>query len=168
MAGGYPIRMGDRIIKTSEHLYQALKFTDHPQLQIEIISIASPMGAKMHGKPYKDCIRSDWEHIKLPVMEWCLNLKLLNNFATFGALLLSLDETKEIVELSKKDNYWGAIPTGDKLIGCNKLGKLLFILCKKHKASLDPHLVPVVNIPNFFFDGQNAIDLALDGLKKIC
>ena len=166
MAGGYPIRIGDDLIRTSEHLYQALKYTDYPEVQRAIIAISSPMEAKMHAKTHKNKIRSDWDHIKLGVMEWCLNLKLLNNIETFGNLLLSLED-RPIVELSKKDDYWGAIPRGDELIGTNMLGRLLCILSKKWKDGHDPHLVPVITIPNFYFEGKDVVDLAMAGLEKI-
>ena len=46
MAGGYPIYIKDKYIRTSEALYQACRFPDHPQLQEEIIAQKSPMTAK--------------------------------------------------------------------------------------------------------------------------
>jgi predicted NAD-dependent protein-ADP-ribosyltransferase YbiA (DUF1768 family) len=166
MAGGYPIRMGDMLIKTSEHLYQALKYID-PAIQMELVSIASPMGAKMFGKKFVDKIRPDWEKIKFPVMDWCINLKLLNNIKTFGALLCSLDDSKEIVELSYEDNYWGAIPTGQSLYGCNTLGRLLTVLSRKHKTGYAPHTCPIIDIPDFLFNGKDAVTMSMDGLKKL-
>lgn len=168
MAGGYPIRMGDKTVRTSEHLYQTLKYTDHPDIQNGIIAIPSPMAAKWYANRFKTThIRKDWDYIKVPVMEWCLNLKLLNNLDTFGKLLTSLDDTKDIVEYSKKDDFWGAKPIDEKtLVGGNNLGRLLWVLMKKYKSNLEPHTNPIIKIPDFFFDGKNATEMAMFGLEK--
>ena len=46
MASGYPITIGRTHIRTSEALYQALKFPHHPDAQTAIIAERSPMQAK--------------------------------------------------------------------------------------------------------------------------
>lgn len=65
-------------------------------------------------------------------MRWCLEIKLIQNFDKFSKLLLSTDN-KIIVEFSKTDNIWGAIPTENKNIleGKNVLGRLLMELRSK-------------------------------------
>ena len=47
MAGGYLITLYGVRFRTSEHLYQALKFPDHPEIQLEIAGKPSPIAAKM-------------------------------------------------------------------------------------------------------------------------
>lgn len=110
MASGYPLEINGLKILSSEALYQALKFPGYPKIQEKIIGERSPMTAKMVAKPYKDCIRKDWEEVKIKVMRWCLQIKLAQNYIKFG-LLLEQTHLKNIVEDSKKDDFWG----GDKI-----------------------------------------------------
>lgn len=125
MAAGYPITLYGIRCRSSEHLYQALKFPEHPELQSQILSVASPMGAKMVAKKHRKLIRPDWEEIKLPVMAYCLRAKLSTNSEAFGDLLRSTGDA-DIVEISSKhDTYWGCVPQGDVLVGHNHLGVLL-------------------------------------------
>jgi ribA/ribD-fused uncharacterized protein len=125
MAAGYPITLYGVRCRTSEHLYQALKFPDHPEVQLEIMGNPSPMGAKMVAKRYRQLIRPDWEEIKLQVMVYCVLAKLKANFKRFGDLLLSTGSA-DIVEISSKhDTYWGCVPDGEFLVGHNYLGVLL-------------------------------------------
>lgn len=122
MAAGYLITLYGIRCKTSEHLYQALKFPNHPEIQAEILAKRSPVAAKMVAKRCRHLIRSDWEEIKLPVMAYCLRAKLQCNFERFGDLLRST-VLADIVEISsKRDTFWGCIPQGDLLVGHNHLG----------------------------------------------
>lgn len=125
MAGGCPIALYGVRCRTSEHLYQALKFPEHPENQSEILAVPSPMGAKMVAKRNSQLIRPDWEEIKLAVMAYCVRAKLKSNFKRFGDLLLSTGSA-DIVEISSKhDTYWGCVPDGEFLVGHNHLGVLL-------------------------------------------
>lgn len=127
MAPGYPIVLYGVRFKTSEHLYQALKFPDHPEIQVEIAGKASPIEAKMVARKlvYRHLIRPDWEEIKLSVMAYCLLAKLKCNFDRFGDLLRSTGNV-DIVEISsKKDTFWGCVPDGEEFVGHNHLGVLL-------------------------------------------
>ena len=45
MAGGFPLLVNDTTIKTSEALYQALRFPTLPEVQRKIIDEPSPIGA---------------------------------------------------------------------------------------------------------------------------
>lgn len=122
MAAGFPITLYGIRCRTSEHLYQALKFPDHPEIQSEILEVPSPMGAKMVAKRYRQLIRHDWEKIKLAVMAYCLRAKLQCNFERFGELLRSTGNA-DIVEFSSKhDTYWGCVSQADLLVGHNHLG----------------------------------------------
>lgn len=146
MAAGYLITLYGIRCKTSEHLYQALKFPNHPEIQAEILAKRSPMAAKMVAKRCRHLIRSDWEEIKLPVMAYCLRAKLQCNVERFGDLLRSTGDA-DIVEISsKRDTYWGCVRQGDLLVGHNHLGVQLTNLRDElvndedgfHKAMLAP------------------------------
>jgi len=129
MATGFPLRVNGVEIKTTEALYQACRFPHLPEIQQKIIEQKSPMTVKMISNSNKKKSREDWDNIRLKVMKWCINIKLAQNFVSFGTVL---HETglKNIVENSAKDNFWGAIPNEEGTIftGKNALGRLLMDL----------------------------------------
>lgn len=128
MAGGYPLRVEGIFIHSSEALYQACRFPHRPEVQQLIIDQRSPMTAKMVSKPYREDSRPDWDRIRVRVMRWSLRVKLAMHWPNFGGLLLSTGELP-IVEDSRRDAFWGAIPQDDgTLIGMNVLGRLLMEL----------------------------------------
>ncbi|VVB87777.1 Uncharacterised protein [uncultured archaeon] len=129
MATGFPLRVNGVEIKTTEALYQACRFPHLPEIQHKIFEQKSPMLVKRISNANKSKSRNDWDKIRLKVMKWCINIKLAQNFVSFGAVL---HETglKNIVENSAKDNFWGAIPNEEGTIftGKNALGRLLMDL----------------------------------------
>lgn len=127
MAPGYPITLLGNRIRTVEALYQACRFPHLPDVQAMIMSENSPMTAKMRSKPYRDNSRADWDAVRVPIMKWCLRIKLVNNWERFSALLLKTGN-RPIVEDSRKDDFWGAKPEVDNLEGRNVLGRLLMEL----------------------------------------
>lgn len=131
MATGFPLRVNGIEIRTTEALYQACRFPHLPEIQQKIIEQKSPMMVKMISNTNKKNSREDWDNIRLEVMNWCINIKLAQNFVSFGAVL---HETglKNIVENSAKDDFWGAIPNEEGTIftGKNALGILLMDLRK--------------------------------------
>ena len=130
MAGGYPLLVNGLHVRSSEHLYQALKFPGYPSVQLEILEKPSPLVAKWTAKrkDHKPFIRDDWEEVKLEVMDYCLRVKLITHWVKFGDLLRSTGH-RDIVEVSsKKDRFWGAVDEGVVLRGHNHLGRLLTTL----------------------------------------
>ncbi|MEY2926239.1 MAG: hypothetical protein RL367_716 [Pseudomonadota bacterium] len=128
MAPGYPIVIGGQNIRTSEALYQACRFPHLPDVQKMIFAQASPMTAKMRAKPFRSESRPDWDDVRIPIMKWCLRIKLAQNWSKFGDLLLKTGELP-IVEDSRKDDFWGAKVDCDGLLkGRNVLGRLLMEL----------------------------------------
>lgn len=126
--GGYPISLrgiGEhRIFRTSEALYQACRFPDHPKLQEEILNLRSPMGAKMVAKANKDKTRPDWDDVRVAIMTWTVQHKVLSNESF--RLKLRDAQDKPIVEKSHKDEFWGAVERSAGLLrGVNQLGKIL-------------------------------------------
>lgn len=153
MASGYPLQINSVRILTTEALYQACRFPHLPEVQREIIGQHSPMTAKMKSKPHRKDSRPDWDEVRYKVMRWCLRVKLAQNYAEFGRLLLATRD-RPIVEQSRKDDYWGAKladEVGDTLIGQNVLGRLLMELREKLKDDTEGALksVPPLGIPDF-------------------
>jgi ribA/ribD-fused uncharacterized protein len=132
MAGGFEIELDGMKIGTSEALYQACRFPFSSEIQEMIIEQKSPMTAKMKSKPFRSQTRPDWEDVKVPLMRWCLRVKLACNWVKFGELLIATGE-KDIVEDSPRDRFWGAVGTeeSDMLVGVNALGRLLMELREK-------------------------------------
>jgi ribA/ribD-fused uncharacterized protein len=156
MASGYPLLINNFNIRSSEALYQALKYTEHPDIQLKILEQSSPMSAKMVAKPFKELIRPDFEIIKIRIMKWCIYAKLLCNYEKFSKLLLE-SENKIIVEESRRDNFWGAKRTpDDKLIGVNVLGRILMEARENlKKEAIQDDLLPFQTIDNFKILGRN-------------
>ena len=128
MAAGFPLKINEKHIRTSEALYQACRFPHLPNVQMKIIDQRSPMTAKMASKKHIDESRSDWMEIRTMVMEWCLRVKLAQNFETFGDLLRNTDDRPIIEKTFRVNDFWAANQHGDKLVGVNMLGKLLMKL----------------------------------------
>lgn len=151
MAPGYPISLPNIRIRTSEALYQACRFPHLPQVQHMILNESSPMTAKMKSKPFRDQSRPDWDEVRVPIMKWCLRVKLANNWVKFSALLKETGD-RPIVEESRKDAFWGAKSGQDNILsGQNVLGRLLMEL--RERVKNDPsslHEVRPVPIERFF------------------
>lgn len=164
MASGYPLIVNGIYIRSSEALYQAMRFPHLPYVQKEIINEASPMTAKMISKKYRPKTRDDWEKMKIPIMQWVLRVKLVQNIDTFGKLLLETD-SKNIVEESVKDAFWGAKIIDDKLVGINALGRLLMQLRELHKKY---HItsVPPLQIENFKIYGETINSVTINDKKR--
>jgi ribA/ribD-fused uncharacterized protein len=150
MAPGFPINVLGVRIATAEAIYQACRFPHMPDVQKLIIAQASPMTAKMRSKPYRKDSRADWDAVRIPIMKWCLRVKLVQNWSKFGALLLDTGD-RPIVEDSRKDDFWGATPDEDGILrGRNVLGRLLMELRERLKTQPESlAAVTPVPIPDF-------------------
>ena len=156
MAPGFPLVVNGHKIRTAEALYQACRFPNNPEIQSSVIAEASPMTAKMRTKPFREGFsRPDWFAVRTKIMRWCLRVKLAQNWRTFHELLLSTGDLP-IVEDSRKDDFWGAIPEGDLLVGLNVLGRLLMELrdIVKSSSADDFCSTPPPEIENFLLLGE--------------
>lgn len=154
MAAGYPIVINDTVVLTSEALYQSCRFPHLPDVQRLIISKNSPMTAKMVSKPYLDQSRVDWLRMRVRIMKWCLTCKIVQNWDRFSTLLLETQDLP-IVEQSRKDKFWGAVPENDStLVGANVLGRLLMELRELARAGEIIDSVPPPEVDNFLFLGK--------------
>ena len=164
MAPGYPVRINGVRILTVEALYQACRFPHLPEVQRKIIDQTSPMTAKMVGKPYRGDSRPDWDRVRVKIMRWVLRVKLATHWSQFSALLLSTGDMP-IVEDSRKDDFWGAMPTGaSTLVGMNVLGRLLMELREEVKQGAELRRVEPPAIPDLLLYGEviNAVDFRQD------
>lgn len=155
MAPGYPLRVLGEVVATSEALYQACRFPDHPELQRTILLTKNPMKAKMITKPVRHLTRPDWETggVRVVAMQWALRVKLVQNSAKFGTLLTSTGAAP-IVEDSHKDRFWGAVMQDGLLVGENVLGKLLVDLRDEILSVGAPIHVEPPEIPGFTLLGK--------------
>ncbi|EJB5271609.1 NADAR family protein [Vibrio vulnificus] len=157
MAAGFPVVVNGVAIKSVEALYQACRFPHLPDVQKNILVQGSPMTAKMVGKPFREQSRSDWLSIRIQVMKWCLRVKLAQNWESFSSVLTQTEEMP-IVELSNKDDFWGAKPVDKNIyVGVNALGRLLMQLREQILSFEQEHFmtVPPLKIDNFKLYGEN-------------
>ncbi|MCF0219830.1 MAG: NADAR family protein [Muribaculaceae bacterium] len=155
MAPDFVLFVNEINVPSAESLYQACKFSFYPEIQRLIIEERNPMAAKLISRQYQAYVRTDWDQIKISVMEWCLKLKLLQNWEKFGALLRE-SGTSVIVEYSTKDDLWGAVPKENNvLVGQNVLGRLLM---KVRTEYVIPNIKPQKMLP------PNVIGLMLYGV----
>lgn len=115
----YPIVLQNRRWPTSEHYFQAQKFTDDEHREA-IRKTTSPMIAARMGRSRKRPLRPDWETVKDDVMREAVLAKFMQH-EELRDLLLSTGEAK-LVEHTVNDNYWGDGGDGS---GKNKLGRIL-------------------------------------------
>lgn len=108
------------LFSTVEHAYQAYKFKDTaPDVFNEIVESYSSDEAKRIADRNKDKICSNWNEIKVDLMERLLRAKISQNPYVKEKLIQSKNYI--ICEDSDKDSFWGI---GAKRDGQNQLGKL--------------------------------------------
>lgn len=115
----FPVYLEDKWWPTSEHYYQAHKYTD-PGLIEWVRSAPTAMDAAFRGRDRSIPKRPDWEAVKESYMEKALWDKF-TRYPKLKELLLSTGTTP-IFEHTKNDCEWA--DCGDRS-GKNKLGKML-------------------------------------------
>lgn len=128
MAGGYGFTDPATGLRwsSSEAWYQAQRFVHLPELQEEIRLAGNGFLAKKVAHARVKESRADWLAVNVDLMMAALRLKASNT--RFVGELLSTGD-RDIVELSGKDDFWGARPQQDNtLLGVNVLGQLLMLL----------------------------------------
>ena len=104
---------------TSEHYYQAQKFTD-PGLQARIRTAKKPIIAKKLAEKHRGKIRPDWDAVKDEIMYRVVRCKFESHRELRELLRATGDE--DIVEAAPTDYYWGV---GSEGTGQNKLGRII-------------------------------------------
>ena len=132
-----PITYDGQIWRTSEALFQALRFEDLTIREM-IRNDKSPMGAKLMMKKYKTkMVVEPMSTEDLENMRLCLRLKFDQHPDIREKLLKTGDHLifEDIEERPKTDRnkFWGAFKTNGQLDGQNMLGKLLMELREELK-----------------------------------
>jgi len=115
----YPINFEQQVWQTSEHCYQASKFTDKKIIE-KIRTASSPRKTFEISREFSDKVREDWLDIRYERMLDIVSAKFAQH--TRLAYYLVATEDKIIKEHSHKDDYWGDGGDGH---GKNCLGKIL-------------------------------------------
>jgi ribA/ribD-fused uncharacterized protein len=115
----FPIELDGVRWATTEHFYQAQKFTD-AEMQSKIREAEKPIVAKKLAEKHRAKIRPDWDAVKDEVMYRAVRRKF-ELHAELRDLLLATG-TEDIVEAAPTDYYWGV---GREGTGQNKLGKII-------------------------------------------
>lgn len=156
MAKGYPLKVNKTEIQSSEILYQAMRFTGHPEVQAEILSQKNPMRAKFIARENISLTRQEWDKERIKFMKWVTSLKLCQNWDTFSSLLLST-EGKVIVEYSSNDTFWGAKKIDyNTYSGTNALGRILMFFreaCQQYGQEAF-RFVPPLSLNDFYLLGE--------------
>jgi len=118
----FPIKLKGKLWKTTEHYFQAQKFSGSEYAN-KIRKATSPMKAAELGRTRKVKIRPNWDNMKDNVMYEALEAKFTQH-KKLKELLLSTAE-KILIEHTENDSYWGDGGNGK---GKNRLGKLLMKL----------------------------------------
>lgn len=129
----HPVVYNDDTYKTTEALYQALKFAGFPEVQAKIRAEKSPMYAKKVAKQYEhllnanDTDKATIDRQNIDNMTLCINLKV-SQHADLKELLLQTNDAKIIEDCTSRQNgsglYWGAALINGSWKGKNILGKL--------------------------------------------
>jgi ribA/ribD-fused uncharacterized protein len=115
---------------TTEHYYQAQKFTD-PVLQAKIRKAEKPVIAKKLADKHRGEMRPDWDAVKDEVMYRAVRRKF-ELHPELRAMLMATGE-EEIVENAPTDYYWGV---GREGTGQNKLGRIIERLRAEFRAGI--------------------------------
>lgn len=116
----FKVKYDGYLYSSLEEAYQTIGFLESaPEIAEQIKNSNSAHEAQKIAYLNKDKQRSDWDKVKVSIMEELLRLKIEQNPYVKKKLL----ETKDylIVEDSPKDSFWG---WGENRDGVNQLGKL--------------------------------------------
>lgn len=126
----HPVWMNDVKYRTSEHYFQAMKFTDHER-QLDIERLDTPMKAANEGRKKHPSFRRDWDDVKDEIMYQVVKAKFTQH-KDIKEVLLSTGN-REIIEHTNKDSYWA---DGGDGTGKNMLGKTLMRVRKELRDEL--------------------------------
>jgi len=124
----FPLRLDGAEWPTSEHAFQARKFTSSDDRE-RIRRAPTPFVAAEMGRDRSRTIRADWDAVRDDVMREVLAAKF-NQHASLRDVLLSTGEC-HLIEHTTNDRYWG---DGGDGTGKNRLGELLMEV----RAGLSP------------------------------
>ncbi|PSF39368.1 Swarming motility protein YbiA [Aphanothece hegewaldii CCALA 016] len=115
----HAVYLKGKIWPTSEHYFQAQKFTGTPKEE-DVRLAKKPGEAAKIGRDQNNPIRSDWNAVKNDVMREALYAKFTQHPDLTKKLLATKDV--QLIEHTPNDGYWGDGGDGS---GKNMLGLLL-------------------------------------------
>ena len=139
----YPITIQTKLFgkitaATSEHVYQAAKFSSDTEICRKVLLAENPMDSKKIAYANLDKTRlseRSWMENRVNMMRWVVKQKMLQHDQAIMDMFRQT-ENRLIVENSNRDAFWGAKPIGDgRLRGVNMLGRLWMEL--RDQAALD-------------------------------
>jgi len=122
----YPIEAFGKTWRTSEALFQALRF-DSQEIREEIRSQKSPMAAKLKAKGQRDkMVVKPLSTTDIQNMRFCVTLKVQQH-DNLRQMLLETDDARIIEDCTNRGRrgsnlFWGAIKNDDGWEGSNALG----------------------------------------------
>ena len=123
----YPITWNNRTWRTSEALFQALRFDDETIID-QICAEKSPMGAKFKAKANKEkMIVTPLSDKDFENMEICIKLKVSLHPELIELLKSTGDSIlfEDVSSRARGNNLvWGAVLKNGELVGENQLGKI--------------------------------------------
>ena len=134
----YPIIYENKLWRTTEALFQALRFDDDNIREL-IREQKSPMAAKMIAKKYRDQITIDpLGPIDYANMVTCINLKI-EQHPILLEMLLETNDSMIIEDVTSRGSrgsnlYWGAMKNGEDWVGQNKLGEIWMSIRKLQQS----------------------------------
>lgn len=145
----YPVTYEGKEYKTTEALFQALRFKSFPEIQELIRNKKSPMSAKMLAKSHVGLLNSvgysQLSQQDVTNMEICLREKL-NQHPQLKEMLLETEGSAIVEDCSSRPQgsglFWGAEFKDGKWQGKNILGKLWMKLRAElilEKENREPH-----------------------------
>lgn len=112
---------------TIEHAYHWRKFSETaPEVATEILAAPSPWATMQIDRRHKAKRRTDWHDVKVAIMTEIVQAKVAQNQDVREMLLAT--GTKQIIENSPVDAFWGCGENGD---GRNQMGKILMSIRDK-------------------------------------
>ena len=127
----FPVTYKDIQYRTTEALFQCLRFKDYPEIQEKIRNENSPMGAKMVAKSFKNLLDQDgyvfMGNQDIAYMRICLDQKIAQH-SNLVPLLLDTKNLMLIEDCSSRPHgsglFWGAALKENEWVGKNILGKM--------------------------------------------
>ena len=117
----------DMKFKTSEHLFQWMRFKGHPKIQEKLFHRKSPMTVKMTAKSFRHLLEKPDSDVDLEFMRQCLRLKM-EQHEEIKKLLQSTGRKMIVEDCTARPRgdsfYWGLAKINGQWVGENWLGRL--------------------------------------------
>lgn len=136
MHAGFPLRVAELDVPATENYYQAMRYPHRPDVQEAILAERHPVQAKRLAYRSLEHSRGDWQAVNIALMRHALRLRYAHHPHAMQDLFRETGG-RPIVEISRRDDFWGTRERGDLLEGRNVLGRLWMEL-REEVADRDP------------------------------